>query len=108
MARKGDLDRTCRLSPKLINSLWNLRAKLRLERIERIDAGREFRFLDQHYRDAVAHWISQPAHFGDQEIALLFEPAARQRAAEDREQIGGDRIGSRRIHDGCGDTSCDN
>src|SRR5258705_11849164 len=71
----------------------NLTGELLFERIQRFHPRWQLRLFDEHDWDPVAHRVAQAADFGDEEISLLAQRAARQRTAEDREQLGIDGVG---------------
>src|SRR5688572_27854351 len=81
-------------------SVGDLVLVLLSERIERIHAGREPRLFDEEDGDAVADRIRQATHLGDEEVALLPQPAVRERAAKDLEELGVDGVGGRRFSHG--------
>jgi hypothetical protein len=56
-------------------------------------AAGQARLFDEEDRNAVADGVGEAADLGDEEIALLSQPAVRQRAAEDLEEFGVDRVG---------------
>jgi hypothetical protein len=53
----------------------------------------ELGFFDEHDGQSVADGVVESANLGDEEIALLAQPAVRERAAEDLEELRVDRVG---------------